>query len=69
MKSSHAYRRFRATLRQIRQEAGLSQIESALKLAGSWWKEPNAQALLALRVARANLLWLSCWTRLSLSRN
>jgi hypothetical protein len=36
-------------------------IQQRLKLAGSWWKEPNAQALLGLRVARANQLWHRYW--------
>jgi Uncharacterised protein family (UPF0236) len=36
-------------------------IQQRLKLAGSWWKEPNAQAMLGLRVARANQLWHRYW--------
>lgn len=36
-------------------------IQQRLKLAGSWWKETNAQAMLGLRVARANQLWDSYW--------
>ena len=36
-------------------------IQQRLKLAGAWWKEPNAQAMLGLRVARANQLWDSYW--------
>ena len=38
-------------------------IQQRLKLAGSWWKEPNAQAMLGLRVARANQHWDSYWTQ------
>lgn len=36
-------------------------IQQRLKLAGGWWKEPNAEAMLGLRVARANQLWDSYW--------
>jgi hypothetical protein len=36
-------------------------IQQRLKLAGSWWKEPSAQAMLGLRVARANQLWHRYW--------
>ena len=36
-------------------------VQKRLKLAGAWWKETNAQALLTLRVARANLCWASYW--------
>ncbi len=36
-------------------------IQHRLKLAGCWWKEPNAEAMLGLRVARANQLWDSYW--------
>jgi hypothetical protein len=37
-------------------------IQQRLKLSGSWWKETNAQAMLNLRVARANGLWNLHWT-------
>ncbi len=37
-------------------------IQHRLKLAGAWWKEPNAEAMLGLRVARANHLWLRYWS-------
>ena len=37
-------------------------IQHRLKLAGSWWKEPNAEAMLGLRAARANNLWLRYWS-------
>jgi hypothetical protein len=37
-------------------------IQQRLKLAGCWWKETNAQALLNLRVARANGLWEQHWS-------
>jgi hypothetical protein len=51
-------------------EIGSGEIESAhrhvvqqrLKLAGSWWKEPNAEKMLGLRVARANHLWHRYWS-------
>lgn len=36
-------------------------IQRRLKLAGSWWKETNAQAMLNLRTARANNLWANHW--------
>lgn len=36
-------------------------IQERLKLTGCWWKQPNAQAMLGLRVARANQLWSSYW--------
>jgi Uncharacterised protein family (UPF0236) len=32
-------------------------IQERLKLTGCWWKLPNAEAMLGLRVARANGLW------------
>jgi len=38
-------------------------IQQRLKLAGCWWKETHAQALLNLRVARANNLWHSYWSK------
>ena len=44
-------------------------IQQRLKLAGSWWKEHNAEAMLGLRVARANDLWLSYWNPHSLALN
>jgi hypothetical protein len=37
-------------------------IQHRLKLAGAWWKETNAQAMLGLRVARANNCWNAYWT-------
>jgi len=36
-------------------------IQQRLKVAGCWWKETNAEAMLGLRVARANHLWGSYW--------
>ena len=36
-------------------------IQKRLKLAGSWWKETNAQAMLNLRTARANNQWGNYW--------
>jgi hypothetical protein len=44
-------------------------IQQRLKLAGSWWKEPNAQAMLGLRVARANQLWHCYWLPTHLALN
>jgi hypothetical protein len=37
-------------------------IQQRLKLAGSWWKAPSAEAMLGLRVARANQLWHRYWS-------
>ena len=37
-------------------------IQQRLKLAGAWWKETNAQAMLNLRVSRANDCWNVYWT-------
>ena len=44
-------------------------IQQRLKLAGSWWKEPSAQAMLGLRVARTNQLWQRYWAAPQLARN
>ena len=38
-------------------------IQQRLKLAGCWWKETHAQAMLNLRVARANHLWNAYWSK------
>jgi hypothetical protein len=38
-------------------------IQQRLKLAGCWWKETHAQSMLNLRVARANNLWSSYWSK------
>jgi len=37
-------------------------IQQRLKRSGCWWKQANAQAMLNLRVARANNLWNQHWT-------
>jgi hypothetical protein len=44
-------------------------IQQRLKLAGSWWKEPNAEAMLGLRVARTNQLWHRYWLPTQLALN
>ncbi len=44
-------------------------IQQRLKLAGSWWKEPHAEKMLGLRVARANHLWHRYWSTLAPSLN
>ena len=44
-------------------------IQQRLKLAGSWWREPNAEAMLGLRVARSNQLWQRYWATPQLARN
>jgi hypothetical protein len=36
-------------------------IQKRLKVAGGWWKETNAQAMLNLRTARANNQWAQHW--------
>lgn len=36
-------------------------IQKRLKLSGAWWKEENAEKMLALRVVRANGEWQSYW--------
>jgi hypothetical protein len=36
-------------------------IQKRLKIAGAWWKQTNAQAMLNLRTARANNLWSQHW--------
>jgi hypothetical protein len=36
-------------------------IQKRLKLSGAWWKEDNAEKMLALRVVRANDKWQSYW--------
>lgn len=38
-----------------------SVLQARLKLSGAWWKEENAEKMLALRVARANGEWRSYW--------
>lgn len=39
-------------------------IQKRLKLAGAWWKESNAEAMLSLRASRATGLWESYWQSL-----
>jgi hypothetical protein len=59
-----------ATARAKQLPIGSGQIESGhrhliqqrLKLAGAWWKETHAQAMLNLRTARANNLWNAYWS-------
>jgi hypothetical protein len=36
-------------------------IQKRLKLSGAWWKEENAEKMLALRVVRANNEWQPYW--------
>ena len=38
-------------------------IQQRLKLSGAWWKETNLEPMLQLRVARANNLWPSYWSK------
>jgi hypothetical protein len=37
-------------------------VQARLKLSGCWWREQSAQAMLQLRVARANHLWDRYWS-------
>ena len=36
-------------------------IQKRLKISGAWWKVENANALIQLRVARANGYWEGYW--------
>lgn len=36
-------------------------VQKRLKISGAWWKHNNAQAMLALRVKRANYEWTPYW--------
>ena len=36
-------------------------IQDRLKIAGAWWKQDNAEKMLALRVVRANNDWEAYW--------
>ena len=38
-------------------------VQKRLKLAGSWWREENADHMLALRLNRANNRWYEYWAR------
>lgn len=40
-------------------------IQERLKLPGAWWKETNAQYMLALRTCRANQQWQGYWDKLA----
>jgi hypothetical protein len=44
-------------------------IQKRLKLAGGWWRESNAETMLALRVSRANQLWSRYWLTPNLTLN
>ena len=39
-------------------------IQERLKLPGAWWKAENVEAMLALRVTRANQQWDAYWDKL-----
>jgi hypothetical protein len=39
-----------------------SVIQERLKISGAWWREENAEKMLALRVRRANGEWKSYWS-------
>lgn len=38
-----------------------SVLQSRLKLSGAWWKQENAEKMMALRITRANGDWQSYW--------
>jgi hypothetical protein len=38
-------------------------IQQRLKISGGWWRETNMEAMLQLRVARANNWWDSYWAK------
>lgn len=38
-------------------------IQKRLKIAGAWWKEENAEKMLALRICRANNNWEQYWNK------
>jgi hypothetical protein len=44
-------------------------IQKRLKIAGAWWKEENAEKMLALRTTRANQEWEDYWSRLRLAHS
>lgn len=66
-----------AGARAAKLEIGSGEIESGhrhviqqrLKLAGSWWRQTHAEAMLGLRVARANHLWQPYWLTPNLTPN
>lgn len=39
-------------------------LQKRLKIAGAWWLEPNAEAMLQLRAVRANNDWSKYWSEL-----
>jgi hypothetical protein len=39
-------------------------LQKRLKIAGAWWLEPNAEAMLQLRTARANHDWDKYWSQI-----
>ena len=39
-------------------------IQKRLKIAGAWWKEDNAEYMLALRALRSNNCWDDYWSNL-----
>ena len=40
-------------------------VQNRMKIAGAWWKEENADAMIALRICRANGLWNSYWKQIA----
>jgi len=56
-------------LGEIQSDGHRHVIQQRLKLAGGWWKEANADTMLALRVALANQLWDRYWLTPNLTLN
>lgn len=42
-------------------------IQQRLKLAGAWWTDKNADAMLALRIIRANDMWDNYWDSMGIA--
>ena len=42
-------------------------IQQRLKLAGAWWTDKNANAMLALRIIRANDMWDDYWNSMGIA--
>lgn len=40
-------------------------VQSRMKIAGAWWKKENAEAMLSLRICRANGQWDNYWKNMA----
>ena len=47
------------------ESAHRSVVQRRMKIAGAWWKEDNAQAMLALRICRFNGWWDEYWQQVA----